>query len=57
MINKNKGGPMSAETYLFIANAMVWAGVAGYLAFLAARSNALTRRVRQLELMGEDDDA
>jgi len=47
---------MSATTYLFIANAAVWFGVAGYLVFLAAKSVGLEKRVQQLELLGEDND-
>ncbi|WP_319468228.1 CcmD family protein [uncultured Pseudodesulfovibrio sp.] len=47
---------MSATTYLFMANAAVWLGVAGYLIFLAGKSSTLEKRVRQLELLGEDND-
>jgi len=47
---------MSATTYLFIANAAVWLGVAGYLVFLATKSSGLERRVQQLELLGEEND-
>lgn len=47
---------MSAEKYLFIANALVWVGVAGYLAFLGTRTIGLGRRVQQLELLGGSDD-
>ena len=46
---------MSATTYLFIANVIVWLGMAGYLVFLAGRSKALDRRVNQLELLGDDN--
>lgn len=47
---------MSAEMYLFLANALVWVGVAGYLAFLGSRTVGLDRRVKQLELLGGGDD-
>ena len=47
---------MSATTYLFIANAAVWLGVAGYLIFMASKSTGLERRVQQLELLGENND-
>lgn len=47
---------MSAEKYLFIANALVWIGVAGYIAFLGSRTLGLARRVQQLELLGDGDD-
>ncbi len=47
---------MSATTYLFIANVAVWLGVAGYLAFMAAKSSGLEKRVQQLEILGEGND-
>jgi len=47
---------MSATTYLFIANAAVWVGVAGYLIFLAGKSAGLEKRVQQLELLGDKND-
>jgi len=47
---------MSATTYLFIANAAVWIGVAGYLIFLAGKSAGLEKRVQQLELLGDHND-
>lgn len=43
---------MSATTYLFIANAAVWLGIAGYLVFLASKSAGLEKRVQQLEVLG-----
>jgi CcmD family protein len=45
---------MSATAYLFAANAVVWLGVAGYLAFLAMRQRRLDERLNQLELMRND---
>lgn len=45
---------MSATTYLFMANCIVWLGLAGYVAFLGGRSIALDRRIKQLELLGDD---
>ena len=47
---------MSSTMYLFIANCVVWVGVAGYLVFLATRTAGLERRIRQIELLGGDDD-
>ena len=47
---------MSATTYLFMANAAVWLGVAGYLVFLASKASGLEKRVQQLELLGDDND-
>lgn len=47
---------MSATTYLFIANAAVWLGVAGYLVFLASKASGLEKRVQQLELLGDSND-
>ena len=43
---------MSASTYILIANAAVWLGVAGYVAFLVSRAVHLKKRARQLELLG-----
>lgn len=48
---------MSATTYLFMANAAVWVGVAGYLVFLAGKSANLEKRVRQIELLGDTHDS
>ena len=47
---------MSATTYLVLANAAVWLGLAGYLAFLAVSAASLRRRQRQLQLLEEDRD-
>ncbi|MDC0335669.1 CcmD family protein [Pseudodesulfovibrio sp.] len=47
---------MSSTTYLILANAAVWLGIAGYLCFLASRSAALVKREQQLELLGGDHD-
>lgn len=47
---------MSASTYIIIANAAVWLGVIGYVAFLASRSANLKKRARQLELLGGGHD-
>ncbi|KAB1443265.1 CcmD family protein [Pseudodesulfovibrio senegalensis] len=47
---------MSVATYLFTANIIVWTGIAGYVVFLASRSATLEKRVRQLELLGADND-
>ena len=47
---------MSFENYLLAANVLVWIGIAGYVAVLGGKSAALERRLRQLELLGGDDD-
>lgn len=47
---------MSATTYIFIANVAVWLGVAGYLVFLASKASGLEKRVRQIELLGDNND-
>ncbi len=46
---------MDASTYLFAANAVVWLALAGYVALLALRQKGLDERLRQLELMRNDD--
>jgi len=43
---------MNASTYLMAANAAVWIGVAGYVAWLATRQRRLERRLKQLEITG-----
>ena len=48
---------MSATTYLFLANAAVWVGVAGYLVFLASKASNLEKRVQQIELLGDNNDS
>ena len=40
---------MQAQTYLFFGNLVVWLGVAGYVAFLAAKSARLEQRLNQME--------
>jgi len=45
---------MNSETYLLIANIAVWAVIAGYLAFVAAKGSSMERRIRQMELLGND---
>ncbi len=47
---------MSSTTYLILANAAVWIGIAGYLGFLVSRGAALNKRERQIELLGDSDD-
>jgi CcmD family protein len=42
--------------YLFIANVAVWLGIAGYLAFLAAKSRGIAKRIDQLEMLKDDHD-
>lgn len=48
---------MSATTYLVLANAAVWLGIAGYLAFLATRASGLRKREQQVELLGGSNDS
>lgn len=48
---------MSATTYLIMANALVWAGIAGYLGFLATRASELKKREQQIELLGGGNDS
>ncbi|SMF38961.1 CcmD family protein [Desulfovibrio gilichinskyi] len=45
---------MINETYLLIANIAVWIGIAGYLAFIAAKGVAMERRIAQLEILDND---
>jgi CcmD family protein len=45
---------MDRQTYLFIANAVVWVGLCGYLVFLALRQKNLEARCRRLEVLGGD---
>jgi len=47
---------MSATTYIVLANAAVWLGLAGYLGFLATGEARLRRREQQIRLLGEDND-
>ncbi|WP_320007817.1 CcmD family protein [Maridesulfovibrio sp.] len=45
---------MNSETYLLIANVAVWAVLAGYLAFMAAKGASMERRIRQMEMLDND---
>ncbi|WP_320175971.1 CcmD family protein [Maridesulfovibrio sp.] len=45
---------MNSETYLLIANVAVWAVLAGYLAFIAAKGASMDRRIRQMEMLDND---
>ena len=47
---------MSATTYIVLANAAVWLGLAGYLAFLAVSAAGLRRREQQIKLLGDAHD-
>lgn len=40
--------------YLFAANVIVWLGIGGYLVFLASRQAALSKRIRQMEILSDD---
>lgn len=41
-------------SYLFAANVAVWLGIGGYLVFLALRQSAISRRIRQTEILSDD---
>ena len=46
---------MSATSYLIIANAAVWLGIAGYMGFLYVKADGLNKRQRQIELLGDSN--
>jgi CcmD family protein len=46
---------MEPMELLLAANAVVWLGVCGYIAFLAGQTGRIRRRLRQLELREESD--
>ncbi len=48
---------MSATTYLILANAAVWLGIAGYMALLASKASELKKREQQVELLGGGNDS
>ena len=45
---------MTMNGYLLAANVAVWAGIAGYVAFLAVRARRLEERLKQLEILDND---
>lgn len=45
---------MGKEVYLFAANVAVWLGIGAYVAFLAGAQKRLQRRVKRLEVLGDD---
>jgi len=45
---------MEKETYLFVANALVWIGVGGYLLYLSRVQARLKKRLKRLEIMRDD---
>ena len=45
---------MEKETYLFVANALVWIGVGGYLLYLSRGQARLKKRLKRLEIMRDD---
>ena len=45
---------MGKEVYLFAANVAVWLGIGAYVAFLAGAQKRLARRIKRLEVLGED---
>ncbi len=46
---------MEKELYLFAANVIVWVGLGAYVVFLAGSQKRLERRLRRLEVLGEED--
>ncbi len=42
---------MDGTGFLLAANVIIWAGVAGYVAFLALRQSRLETRLKHLELL------
>lgn len=46
---------MDNQTYLMAANAAVLAGIAGYVVFLAGKFMSIEKRIRQLEVMADDE--
>ncbi|EFL51326.1 conserved hypothetical protein [Solidesulfovibrio fructosivorans JJ]] len=46
---------MGKEVYLFAANIIVWVGLGCYVAFLAGAQKRLERRLKRLEVLGDDD--
>jgi len=46
---------MGKEVYLFAANIIVWVGLGCYVAFLAGTQKRLERRLKRLEVLGDDD--
>ena len=47
---------MDNVQYLFAANAAFWAGLAGYIFFLARRQTWLEQRMQHLEAVGNEHD-
>ena len=47
---------MSTEQYLIFANAAVWLGLGGYVAFLATRLCGLEGRLRRLAALRSDGE-
>lgn len=47
---------MDMTWWLIIANAAVWLGIGGYLAFLGARQKNIAQQIRQLELVQNDSN-
>jgi CcmD family protein len=45
---------MGKEAYLFAANIAVWLGIGLYVAFLAGAQKRLERRIKRLEVLGDD---
>lgn len=43
---------MNTEQFLIFANAAVWLGIGGYVAFLAVKLSGLETRLRRLSVLG-----
>ena len=47
---------MDHANFLLAANALVWLGLAGYLAFLCVGQKRLNERLKRLETLRDDQD-
>ena len=45
---------MDTLTWVIMANAAVWLGIGGYMAFLATRQRSLAARLAQMEMLNHD---
>ena len=45
---------MDSLTWVILANAVVWLGIGGYVAYLAACQRALASRIRHMEMLNND---
>lgn len=47
---------MSTETYLVLANSIVWVGMGLYLTFLGVNASRLNKRLSRIELLEDGDE-